>query len=66
MGIKIPDPVAAGDRQSHADITTEGACPLTRTDIQLIPVRYAYADKPADHKALKPRYELVFQPIGVR
>ncbi|OJS98925.1 toxin VasX [Marinobacter nauticus] len=66
MGIKIPDPVAAGDRQSHADITTEGACPLTRTDIQLIPVRYAYADKPADHNALKPRYELAFQPIGVR
>ncbi|NWN92628.1 hypothetical protein HLV39_14115 [Marinobacter adhaerens] len=66
MGAIIGDPVAAGDRQSQADITAEGACPLTRTDIQLIPVRYAYVDKPVDHDALESQYELGFQPVGIR
>lgn len=66
MGAMIGDPVAAGDRQSQADITAEGACPLTRTDIQLIPVRYAYVDKPVDHDALESQYALGFQPVGIR
>jgi len=66
MGVPVTDPITAGDRQSLADITAEGACPLTRTDIQLIPVRYAYADMAAEHDALVPGYPLGFQPIGIR
>ena len=66
MGVMVNDPVAAADRQSQTDITAQGACPLTRTDIQLIPVRYAYADAPAEHPALKPGYDLEFQPMGIR
>lgn len=66
MGMMVFNPIAAGDRQSQADITAEGACPLTRTDIQLIPVRYAYTDEAANHEALDPRYDLEFKPIGIR
>ncbi|MFL1456298.1 toxin VasX [Marinobacter sp. GN3S48] len=66
MGMMVSNPIAAGDRRSQADITAEGACPLTRTDIQLIPVRYAYTDDAANHEALDPRYDLEFKPIGIR
>ncbi|MDX1757889.1 MAG: toxin VasX [Marinobacter sp.] len=66
MGMIVNNPVTAGDRQSLADITAQGACPLTRTDIQLIPVRYAYADEAADHTALGSQFNLQFQPIGIR
>ncbi|WP_375176268.1 toxin VasX [Marinobacter mobilis] len=66
MGMIVTNPVTAGDRQSLADITAQGACPLTRTDIQLIPVRYAYADDAADHSALASQFNLEFQPIGIR
>lgn len=66
MGMIATNPIAAGDRQSLADITAKGACPLTRTDIQLIPVRYAYTHETAEHPALNPRYDLKFQPVGIR
>lgn len=66
MGKQVTSPIAAADRASLASITAQGACPLTRTDIQLIPVRYAYADEPADHTALASRFNLEFQPIGIR
>ena len=43
MGKQLTNPIAAADRASLASTTAQGACPLTRADIQLIPVRYAYA-----------------------
>ncbi|MDP4547702.1 toxin VasX [Marinobacter sp. MDS2] len=66
MGKQLTNPIVAADRASLASTTAQGACPLTRADIQLIPVRYAYADKPVEHSALASRFDLEFQPIGVR
>ncbi|HAX10873.1 MAG TPA: hypothetical protein DCX68_12610, partial [Marinobacter hydrocarbonoclasticus] len=66
MGKQLTNPIAAADRASLASTTAQGACPLTRADIQLIPVRYAYADEAAEHPSLEPRFNLEFQPIGIR
>ncbi|WP_273205601.1 toxin VasX [Marinobacter subterrani] len=66
MGKQLTNPIVAADRASLASTTAQGACPLTRTDIQLIPVRYAYADEAAEHPSLEPRFNLEFQPIGIR
>jgi hypothetical protein len=66
MGKQLTNPIAAADRASLANTTAQGACPLTRSDIQLIPVRYAYADEAAEHPSLEPRFNLEFQPIGIR
>lgn len=66
MGKQLTNPITAADRASLASATAQGACPLTRSDIQLIPVRYAYADEAAGHPSLEPRFNLEFQPIGIR
>src|SRR5690554_981361 len=66
MGKHVASPIAAADRASLASTTAQGSCPLTRADIQLIPVRYAYADEAADHSSLAPGFDLEFQPIGIR
>ncbi|WP_029654514.1 toxin VasX [Marinobacter daepoensis] len=66
MGKQLTNPIVAADRASLASTTAQGACPLTRTDIQLIPVRYAYADEAAAHPSLEPGFNLEFQPIGIR
>ncbi|MGP9834272.1 toxin VasX [Marinobacter sp. NSM] len=66
MGKQLTNPIAAADRASLASATAQGACPLTRSDIQLVPVRYAYADEAAEHPSLESRFNLEFQPIGIR
>jgi len=66
MGKQLTNPIVAADRASLASTTAQGACPLTRADIQLIPVRYAYSDEPVEHSALASRFDLEFQPIGIR
>ncbi|WP_165856463.1 toxin VasX [Marinobacter sp. JSM 1782161] len=66
MGVAQNNPLAAADRKSLDDVTAQGSCPLTRTDIQLIPVRYAYVEAEVSNPALDALFDLNFKPVGVR
>lgn len=66
MTAALNDPIVAAERKSMSDVTGIGGCPLTLENLQLIPVRYAYAEEPSQHSAVDPRYPTEFRPTGLR
>lgn len=66
MTATVADPIAAADRKGMSDTTAPGTCPLTLVDLQLIPVRYAYAEKDPGLDRLAPRFGTDFRPMGIR
>lgn len=52
---------------SKTAIGSPGACPLRKTHVQLLPLRYGLVEKPLDPSAdLKLPYALTARPLGIR
>lgn len=66
MTATVADPIAAADRKGMSDTIAPGSCPLTLVDLQLIPVRYAYAEEDPGLDQLDPRFDTDFRPMGIR